>query len=79
MTNEGQPAVAVTGASTGIGKTIALAFDANGFRVFAGVRKEADGLALRREARHGLTPVLLDVTDESAIARAVETVAARTQ
>jgi NAD(P)-dependent dehydrogenase (short-subunit alcohol dehydrogenase family) len=74
-----QPAVAVTGASTGIGKAIALALDAHGFRVFAGVRKEADGLALSREARHGLTPVLLDVTDEAAIRRAVETIGAQTQ
>ena len=79
MTKQAQPAVAVTGASTGIGKTIALALDAHGFRVFAGVRKEADGLALSREARHGLTPLLLDVTDESAIERAVETVAAQAQ
>ena len=76
MTNRTQRAVVVTGASTGIGKTIALALDAHGFRVFAGVRKETDGLVLSREARHGLTPVLLDVTDESAIERAVETVAA---
>lgn len=79
MTHQAHPAVVVTGASTGIGRTIALALDTNGFRVFAGVHKEADGLALSREARHGLTPVLLDVTDESAIERAVETVAAQTQ
>ena len=75
MTHEAQAAVVVTGASTGIGRTIALALDANGFRVFAGVRKEADGLALSREARHGLTSVLLDVTDESAIGRAVDSAA----
>ena len=79
MTNKSRPAVVVTGASTGIGKTIALALDANGFRVFAGVRKEADALVLSREARHGLTPVLLDVTDEAAIGRAVETIAAQTE
>ena len=30
MTHEAQPAIAVTGASTGIGKTIALALDADG-------------------------------------------------
>ncbi len=77
MTNTTR-AVVVTGASTGIGKTIALALDAKGSRVFAGVRKEADGLALSREARNGLTPVLLDVTDASSIARAVETVTAQT-
>ena len=79
MTDKTQRAVVVTGASTGIGKTIALALDAHGFRVFAGVRKETDGLVLSRQARHGLTPVLLEVTDESAIGRAVEAVAARAQ
>ena len=72
---ETQQAVVVTGASTGIGKAIALALDASGFCVFAGVRKEADGEELRREAGPCLTPVLLDVTDDSSIARAVETVA----
>jgi NAD(P)-dependent dehydrogenase (short-subunit alcohol dehydrogenase family) len=72
---ETQQAVVVTGASTGIGKAIALALDASGLRVFAGVRKEADGEKLRREAGPCLTPVLLDVTDDSSIARAVETVA----
>ena len=77
-TQENQRAVVVTGASTGIGKAIALALDARGFRVFAGVRKEADGAALTQEATPGLTPVLLDVTDGSSIGRAVETVAAQT-
>ncbi len=79
MTNQGnQRAIVVTGASTGIGKAIALALDAKGFRVFAGVRKEADGATLRREATGTLTPLLLDVTDESSLARAVETVTAQT-
>jgi NAD(P)-dependent dehydrogenase (short-subunit alcohol dehydrogenase family) len=43
-------AVVVTGASTGIGKTCVLHLDKLGFQVFAGVRKEADGDALKREA-----------------------------
>mgnify|MGYP000464662702 CR=1 FL=1 len=79
MTNHGnQRAVVVTGASTGIGKAIALALDANGFRVFAGVRKKSDGAALSREAANTLTPIILDVTDRSSIARSVETVTAST-
>lgn len=79
MTNHGnQRAVVVTGASTGIGKAIALALDANGFQVFAGVRKQSDGAALSREAANTLTPITLDVTDRSSIARAVETVTAST-
>ena len=73
-TRQSQPAVVVTGASTGIGRAIALALDTNGFLVFAGVRKQDDGIALSREAENGLTPVILDVTDESSIARAAETV-----
>jgi len=78
MHHGGHRAVVVTGASTGIGKAIALALDAEGFRVFAGVRNQADGTALSGEASDALTPVHLDVTDESSIARAVETVTAQT-
>ena len=79
MTNQGnERAVVVTGASTGIGRAIALALDAEGFRVFAGVRKQADGAALSQEATQALRPVLLDVTDGSSIARALATVEAET-
>ena len=75
---QNERAVVVTGASTGIGKAIALALDASGFKVFAGVRKQPDAEALEREAKGTLTPLLLDVTDASSISRAVETVAAVT-
>ena len=75
---QNERAVVVTGASTGIGKAIALALDANGFKVFAGVRKQSDAEALEREAEGTMTPVLLDVTDASSISRAVETVEALT-
>ncbi len=68
-----QPIV-ITGASTGIGKATALHLDQQGFRVFAGVRKEADGQALMKDASDRLTPILLDVTDANAIAVAVRTV-----
>ena len=67
-------AVVVTGASTGIGKATALHVDQLGFKVFAGVRKEADGEALMRVASDRLTPILLDVTDADSIAAAVSTV-----
>ena len=70
MTNQGKT-VLVTGASTGIGRATALRLDAHGYRVYAGVRKEADGLALRKEASEVLTPLLLDVTDTDAVAHAV--------
>ena len=63
-----QRSVVITGASTGIGKACARWMDRAGWRVFAGVRKEADGAALRAEASERLTPVLVDVTDTASIA-----------
>ncbi len=60
--------VVITGASTGIGKACALWMDREGWRVFAGVRKESDGAALRAEASERLTPVFVDVTDAGSIA-----------
>jgi NAD(P)-dependent dehydrogenase (short-subunit alcohol dehydrogenase family) len=68
------PSVLITGTSTGIGRATALHLDGLGFQVFAGVRKAADGDALRAAASPHLTPVLLDVTDEPGIAAAVATV-----
>lgn len=68
--------VVVTGASTGIGEACALRLDAQGWRVFAGVRREQDGQALQRKASERMTPVLLDVSDAASIAAAAENVAA---
>jgi NAD(P)-dependent dehydrogenase (short-subunit alcohol dehydrogenase family) len=42
--------VVVTGASSGIGRTTALHLNLLGYRTVAGVRKEADGEALRDDA-----------------------------
>jgi NAD(P)-dependent dehydrogenase (short-subunit alcohol dehydrogenase family) len=67
-------AAVITGASTGIGRACALALDAKGFRVFAGVRKEPDGQALREAGSARLTPVHLDVTDAESIAAMAELV-----
>ena len=69
-------AVLITGASTGIGEACALALDRAGFRVFAGVRREADADALRQQASGRLEPVMLDVTDDASIAAAAKTIAA---
>src|SRR5579864_668707 len=66
--------IVITGASSGIGEACALRLDQLGFRVFAGVRNPADGETLRKKASERLTPVLLDVTSEHSIARAVKTV-----
>ena len=68
-------AVVVTGASRGIGEACALHLDSLGFLVFAGVRREADGDALKQKACNGLTPILIDVTDTASITSAVNIVA----
>ena len=60
-------AVLITGASTGIGAAAALRLDRAGFRVFAGVRKPADGEALRAQASPRLAPIIIDVTEQASI------------
>jgi len=72
--SNGRGAVVVTGASTGIGRACALRLDRLGFRVLAGVRKDADGKALKAKAKGNLTPVRLDVTDDASVSAAAETV-----
>ena len=69
-TNRG--AVLVTGSSTGIGRATALHLDKLGFRVFAGVRRNEDGEALRAESSARLTPVIIDVSNEQSIKGAFE-------
>jgi NAD(P)-dependent dehydrogenase (short-subunit alcohol dehydrogenase family) len=64
--------VLVTGASTGIGRATALRLDAAGWRVFAGVRREADADSLREAGSERLAPLTLDVTDAAQIAAVAE-------
>ncbi len=66
--------VVITGASTGIGREIALHLDRLGWRVFAGVRKELDAERLQKDASPVLYPLMLDVTDPSSIHAAFERV-----
>lgn len=66
--------IVLTGASTGIGEACALHFDKKGYRVFAGVRNEADGRKLKANASDRLTPVLLDVTDQQSIDAAAHSI-----
>ena len=67
--------VVITGASTGIGRATAEHFAAQGWQVFAGIRKQADGAALV-EADARIKPILLDVTKPDQVDAAVETVRA---
>ncbi len=66
--------VVITGASTGIGAACAVHLAGRGFRVFAGVRRSADGEALQAKSA-SITPVLLDVTDQCSIDSASREVA----
>ncbi|EKU22812.1 3-hydroxybutyrate dehydrogenase [Nannochloropsis gaditana CCMP526] len=72
-------AVVVTGASTGIGAHAAHSLARAGFLVFAGVRKELDGETLKAEAptlesQENIVPIILDVTKQEQIDKAVQTV-----
>ena len=75
MSGNASGAVVVTGASTGIGRATALLLDAEGYRVFAGVRKEADARELGKDGSDRLTPVTIDVTDAGQIESARQEVA----
>lgn len=66
--------VVITGCSTGIGRATAIRLDRDGYRVFAGVRKPADGERLQSECSDRLMPVLIDVTNADQIAAAADTV-----
>jgi NAD(P)-dependent dehydrogenase (short-subunit alcohol dehydrogenase family) len=75
VANDKSSAVLVTGSSTGIGEACALELDRLGYRVFAGVRSEADGQKLKQQAGRRLTPIMLDVTDREMISDALKSIA----
>lgn len=62
-----QRVIIITGASTGIGRACALGLKQDGFRVFAGVRRETDARELEGL---GLDTAIIDVTSKESIARA---------
>lgn len=64
----------ITGASTGIGHACAAHLIKQGFRVFAGVRKQADAERLRDELGEGVTPLIMDVTDAASLEAAAKVV-----
>jgi len=74
MAVEESQSVVVTGASTGIGAACAHNLDARGFRVFAGVRKQADADRIAALGSARLEPLSLDVTDAESIAEAARCV-----
>ncbi|MFF4346995.1 SDR family NAD(P)-dependent oxidoreductase [Streptomyces sp. NPDC001530] len=66
--------VLITGATGGVGGALARRLSADGWIVYAAHRTPADAEALRDA---GLTPVLLDLTDEESIAAAADVVGSR--
>ncbi len=68
--------ILLTGASTGIGRATALHLDQLGYTVFAGVRREQDGVALTQTASERLKPIILDITNPDHIANALAVVGA---
>ncbi|MQC26814.1 MAG: SDR family oxidoreductase [Chloroflexi bacterium] len=71
MLNTKDPAVLITGASTGIGFACALDLAQRGWRVYAGVRGKAD--AERLEAAHAnISALALDVTKPKQIRSAIK-------
>lgn len=59
MTKPTQKLIVVTGASTGIGASVARELARQGFHVLAGVRRDHDADAIRST---GIEPVILDIT-----------------
>lgn len=66
--------VLITGASTGIGRACAQRLDGQGWRVFAGVRKQADAESLEKESSARLNAITLDVTDQATIDAAAKVI-----
>ena len=61
--------VLITGTSTGIGRGCVERMAADGWTVYAGVRKDSDGDTLKHAVSGDVRPVLLDVTDQKQIDR----------
>jgi NAD(P)-dependent dehydrogenase (short-subunit alcohol dehydrogenase family) len=66
--------VVVTGASTGIGRAAVTALAGAGFHIFPTVRKAADAEELRQRLGANVTPLMVDLLDETSVRAAGETV-----
>ncbi|GGQ97425.1 SDR family NAD(P)-dependent oxidoreductase [Deinococcus ruber] len=68
--------VVVTGVSSGIGYGTVSVLLERGVQVFGSVRRQADAERLQADFGERFTPLLFDVTDEAAVARAAAQVSA---
>jgi len=66
--------IVLTGVSSGIGLHTAQYMLNRGYHAFGSVRKAADGETLQTKLGKNFTPLLFDVTDAGAIAKAVKVV-----
>jgi len=69
--------VLVTGASSGLGKETALTLAQEGYKVFAGVRKQEDKEAIEA-CNENITAIFLDVTSEESVNCAFEQIMQKT-
>lgn len=59
--------VLISGASSGIGKAAAETLASQGFTVFSGALNQAEAEAMRAEGKHGIVPVVMDVTSRDSV------------
>ena len=64
--------ILITGVSTGIGYGAAKQFVQRGYTVYGSVRTQADADRLQAEFGDAFTPLLFDVTDAEAVAKAAQ-------
>ncbi|MDB5376403.1 MAG: oxidoreductase, short chain dehydrogenase/reductase family [Rubritepida sp.] len=64
--------ILVTGATAGFGRTIARRFAADGAKIIAAGRREERLAELRTELGDSVLPLMLDVRDREAVAKAIE-------
>ena len=77
MKKQEEKYVLITGASSGLGKETAQKLAKEGYKIFAGVRKQEDKESLEG-LNSNITAVFLDVTSDESVNKAFETISALT-